>query len=367
MIKVSIPSYLIVVASSCQMYSGTGTAIFDWIRFAKKDFHFAILIDVENETNFRITSDFCQEVGVKLYPSSGLSLPGCIDTGVRDINDHLNTYKYDFIECISWANASTNLNVLASKSQNTKLVYTPHSQPLWTLPMYERYFMTSIAFKKTLNAADFIFVDSFAEPCLSEFDDINSDKIYFVPLGVSSELYQPGNSQIQAHQILCVCDCREHRKRIDLLLDTFSRAYAIDNRLRLIIGGKGSDTLELPSDIASSVATLGYVKQHTLIELYRTSCLFILLTDYEAFGLPIAEALCSGCPVLLNRLDVLESLFSALPGVTFTSNKDIERSAELICQLASTATDRLSIAEQAIKIFSLEATYGKKRSILLNH
>jgi glycosyltransferase involved in cell wall biosynthesis len=349
------------------MYSGTGTAIFDWIRYAKKDFKFSILMDIENETNLSIASDFCRENGVKLYSSSGLSLPGCIDSGVRNINDHLANYNYDFVECISWANASTNLNVLASKGQNTKLVYTPHSQPLWTLQNHEHHFMTSIAFRETLNAADFIFVDSTAESRLSEFDAVNRDKIHFVPLGVNSGLYHPGNSQIHAHQILCVCDCREHRKRIDLLIAAFSRAYALDSRLRLVLGGKGSDALDLPSEIASAVTTLGYVEQHVLIELYRTSCLFVLLTDYEAFGLPIAEALCSGCPVLLNELDVLESLFSALPGVTFTSNRDTDKTAELICQLAATATDRLNIAKQAMEMFSFEATYGKKRSILVNH
>jgi glycosyltransferase involved in cell wall biosynthesis len=364
---VNAPTYLIVVASSCQLYSGTGTAIFDWIRFAKRNFHFSMLMDIENELNYRIACDFCREHGIRLYSSRGLRLAGCIDSGIREINNHLNINEYDFIECVSWANASTNLNVLASKGKKAKLVYTPHSQPLWTLPNHEQYFMTSIAFRETLNAADFVFVDSPTEAQFSEFDSVRQDKIHFVPLGVDTERYHLGTSPIHEYQILCVCDCREQRKRVDLLLAAFTQAYSLDNRLRLILGGKGSDAVEIPADISSVVTRLGYVEQNALIELYQTSALFLLLTDYEAFGLPIAEALCCGCPVLLNRLDVLEGLFSSLPGVTFTNNEDVKKTAGLICKVIATDLNRSDIAREAIKMFSFEKTYELKRSILLNH
>jgi hypothetical protein len=111
------PSYLVVVASSCQMYSGTGTAIFDWIRFARDDFDFSILMDLEDATNFGITRRFCDEQGIPLHVSRGLKLPGCADTGVRDVATRLSQQAYDFIECVSWANASTNLSVLAARSR----------------------------------------------------------------------------------------------------------------------------------------------------------------------------------------------------------------------------------------------------------
>lgn len=185
-------------------------------------------------------------------------------------------------------------------------------------------------------------------------------------LGVDTDLYRAGDMAPQSKQILCVCDCAESRKRVDALLAAFSLAYKLDPSLHLVLGGRGSDKLNIPKEIAQGVTGLGYVTQDHLIDLYQNSALFVLLTDYEAFGLPIAEALCCGCPVLLNDLDVLIGLFSDLPGVTFTSNKDLQKTAELMCKLTNDRHDRAHIANAAALKFSFDVTYGRKRSILLS-
>ncbi len=348
------------------MYSGTGRALFDWIRFAKKDFRFSVLMDLLVMSNFKITHNFCQENNIKLYPSENLFMPGCIDSGIREISDHLAKYSYDFIECVSWANTSTNLHVLVAKQKNQKLVFVPHSQPCWTVPDYKLHFMLSSAFRATLDAADFVFIDSPAEIDLDEFSAVSRDKIYSVPLGVDTKKYCPANSSNKGYQIVCICDFLEKRKRIDLLLDAFTQANAYEPRLRLILAGKNSETLKIPAEIATAVIQLGYIEERSIIELYQSSSLFVLLSDYEAFGLPIAEALCCGCPVLLNKLPVLETLFSSLSGVFFTENQNSQKTAEWICQLVNSSLDREVIAKQAMAKFSFENTYGRKRSILLD-
>jgi|GEM_PF-1992053 len=360
------PAYLLVIASSCQMYSGTGTAIFDWIRYAKADFEFSILMDTLIELNYQIVKVFCEKHGIKLYPSRSLLMAGCADSGVRDAAEHLNKYRYDYIECISWANASTNLGLLSSRKADSKLVFTPHTQPVWTLPEYERYFMTPVILSEMLNAADFVFIDSPDESRFPEFQDVDQGRVYCVPLGVNTDLFRPIVFDFQEKRILCVCDFGERRKRVDVLLEAFSIAYKGDPSLRLILGGKGSDKLDIPDEIAHAVTGVGYVTQESLIGLYQEAALFVLLTDYEAFGLPIAEALCCGCPVLLNELEVLVGIFSDLPGVTFTSNKDLQKTAYLMRRLTERETDRGRIARSAALRFSFDMTYGRKQSILLD-
>jgi glycosyltransferase involved in cell wall biosynthesis len=361
----TLPSYLIAVSSTCQMYSGTGTVIFDWMRFAKPDFRFEVLMDFEDPLNFEIMRDFCVANDVTLHPSPGLPLPGCADSGIRAANDHLATRHYDFIECVSWANSSTNLNVVASRRNGSRLIFVPHSQPLWTLAGHERFFMTSAAFRGTLHAADFVFVDSPWESRLDEFASVPPEKVHFVPLGVDSGVYSPGSVAPKPHHIVSVGDWRERRKRVDCLIAAFSRAHSLDRRLRLVLVGKGADEVSIPSDIASAVTRLGYVERGVLVDLYRSSQLFVLLSEYEAFGLPIAEALCCGCPVLVSGLPVLRDVFSSLPGVSFTDNTDVERTARSMCQLAGATVDRRDVARRATETFSFAATYGKKRSILL--
>lgn len=358
------PSYLFVVASSCQMYSGTGTAIFDWIRFARDEFDFSILMDVEDPTNFGITRRFCDEHGIPLHASRGLKLPGCADTGVRDVAARLSRQTYDFIECVSWANAATNLSVLASRQPATVLVYVPHSQPLWTLPEHERYFMTAPAFRRMQQEADLVFLDTASE---SRLLDVDRAGVTVVPLGVDTVRYVPATGPVEPHTLLCVCDCREKRKRLDLLVAAFAIAHATDPRLRLVVGGRGSADLPLPAGIAHAVRKVGYVSHDELVRLYQTASLFVLLTDYEAFGLPIAESLCCGCPVLLNRLDVLVDAFADLEGVSFVDNRDLAATAVAMRMLADQPVDRGAISVAAAARFSFEHTYGRKQSIILGH
>lgn len=362
----NMPSYLIVAPSSCQMYSGTGTAIFDWIRFAKNQFSFHVVMDIENDSNFRLTQNFCVEHGVAFTSSLGLSLPGCIDSGIKDINALLESRDFDFIECVSWANAATNLSVLASRKHSAKLIFVPHSQPLWTLPDPKRHFMVPSAFEKMLNTSDYIFIDSPSEMKLEAFKVARQGSIHFLPLGVAGEFCYTPNIRPEPAQILCVCDCMEERKRLDLLFEVFTRIYQNNPTTRLVLGGKGSNEVPVPLAIRQAVTTLGYIDQSTLIRLYQSSSLFMLLSDYEAFGLPIAEALCCGCPVLLNDIDVLRDIYNFMYGVWFIKNSEIKHAAVVAEEILIANINREAIAKAASNAFSFSATYGRKRDIILD-
>lgn len=359
-----LPTYLFVIPSTCQMYSGTGTAIFDWVSFAQQHFNFIVMMDVSDSVNYAITKQFCNRNGIRLIASAPRPLAGCCDSGIESIGFTLESEKFDFIECVSWANAATNLSVKASRKQNSKLVFTPHSQPIWTLPDCRRYFMTESAFEKMLCHADIVFADSSAELMLPAFQSARPSAVEILPLGVSDEFSFRPDIAIDANRILCICDCRESRKRLDLLFEVFRLVLKRMPTVQLLVGGKGSDQLEIPSDIRSSVTTLGYVQKSQLLDLYQTSALLTLFSDYEAFGLPIAEALTSGCPVVLNDLDVLHAIFDGLKGVHFVRNTDFQRAAGTIVDLLNSEIDRASISNAARVRFSFEATYGRKLQIL---
>lgn len=360
----SKPRYLMAVPSSSQMYSGTGTAIFDWIRHCRSEFDFAFVMDSCVRVNFAVTAAFCAQQKVQLYTSGPLLLPGCPDTGLSAIAQHLQQQQYDFVECVSWANASTNLSVIEAKAPRTKLLFTPHSQPFSTLPGHERYFMIGQVFSKTLRSADAVFLDSVAEKSHPCFAGISDDKLHSIPLGVDIDRFKPDSAH-EAYQLACVCDCREPRKRMDLLLAAFAAAHRIDPKLKLILAGIGSDTLSVPEEIGLVVKRLGYIGSAELVRLYQTTAAVVLVSDYEAFGLPVAEALCCGSRVLLNQLPVLCELFGGLPGVYWTRNTDIQGTAKLMVQLAAPDPDFETIARVSRSRFAFKNTYGKKRDIVL--
>lgn len=357
------PKYLIVVPSSCQMYSGTGTAIFDWVRFAKNDFDFSILIDNDVPENARIVAEFCASELVNLLSGTHHFLPGCVDVVIREIPIVVMSHPFSVVECVSWANSGNNMSVLAAISDETCLVYTPHTQPLWTVPAGSQLACVVPVFREMASRADAIFLDSETERQSPLFDGLDSGNCHVVPLGVDTDRFR-ARVRRKPFQVLSVCDFHEIRKRVDLLISTFIALNEVQPDIEFVLAGKGSELVDLPPRLASATRRLGYVSSDDLVKLYNQSSVFVLLSDFEAFGLPIAEALCCGCQVLLNRQDVMVDLFGSMPGVQFTRNTDVDASAAALGKMLLSPLPPNHIAQDARERFSLENTYGRKLKIL---
>jgi glycosyltransferase involved in cell wall biosynthesis len=342
------------------MYSGAGTGLFDWIRVCRDAIDFTLLMDVQEAKNFNIAARAARELGVKLIPSAPKPTPGCPDTGAADIPQVIRSRHWDCIESVSWANAAVNMDILANKAPDTRIVFTPHTQPLWTLPAAHRFFMVPPAFESMLQKADCVFLDSPVE-LEGVTEDIRlGGRGVFVPLGVNTGTfcYQPTEVK---HQILCVCDFQEHRKRVDLLFAGFAAARAQDPALRLNIAGSRSKDVVLPAAIQDGVTRLGYVTIEELVHQYRSAKAFVLISDYEAFGFPIAEALCCGTPVIINRQPQVMRIFEGLPGVHCVTNSDSAEVGDTILRVTSQPeTPREEIAAAAFERFCLDATWGRK-------
>ena len=72
---------------------------------------------------------------------------------------------------------------------------------------------------------------------------------------------------------------------------------------RLVIAGKGWDNTRVRElvtslQIAEKVHVAGYVHEHDLAHLYATATAFVFPSLCEGFGMPNAEAMAAGCPVI---------------------------------------------------------------------
>ncbi len=99
------------------------------------------------------------------------------------------------------------------------------------------------------------------------------------------------------------------RKRIDLLLDVLSQVASMRPGVRLWrVGGaftpaQAARVRDL--GLADRIQVLPFVTRPVLAALYRRAALVLLPSDREGFGLPVAEALACGTPILASDLPVL--------------------------------------------------------------
>ena len=102
------------------------------------------------------------------------------------------------------------------------------------------------------------------------------------------------------------------RKRIDILLRVFAaiREEFPGARLLRVGGPFTAAQLELANSlrVEDSVLVFPFVTRSVLAAIYRQATLLLQPSEAEGFGMPIAEAMACGCPVLASELAALREI-----------------------------------------------------------
>lgn len=138
----------------------------------------------------------------------------------------------------------------------------------------------------------------------------------------------------------------------------------IKTGVKLIIAGKlgykGKLILEtIYSDITLKkyVEYKGYVDDKLLTKLYKNAALFVLPSLYEGFGIPIAEAMQLGCPIVCSKNGALPEI-AGKAGIYFDP-LNVSEIAEIIIEVLESERIReiLSIeGKERAKMFKWEKT-----------
>jgi glycosyltransferase involved in cell wall biosynthesis len=106
------------------------------------------------------------------------------------------------------------------------------------------------------------------------------------------------------------------RKRIDVLLEVFAALRDRHPSIRLIrVGGAFTRSqLRLVSrlGLGGHVTVLPYLERRVLAAVYRRAAVVLQPSDREGFGLPVAEAMACGTPVVASDLAPLREVGGAL-------------------------------------------------------
>lgn len=166
------------------------------------------------------------------------------------------------------------------------------------------------------SSVDEVWVPShFVRNCYIQ-SGVPAERVFVVPNGVDIELFNPGNHPYtlktkKKFKFLFVGGTIA-RKGIDILLDVYTKTFSAADDVCLVIkdmGGqsfyKGQTAKELIDRIQSKTGSpaIEYI-EHTLNSreiagLYRACDCLVHPYRGEGFGLPIAEAMASGCPVIV--------------------------------------------------------------------
>ena len=211
------------------------------------------------------------------------------------------------------------------------LVVTVHDlavlrHPDWFPGWSRRY--SRVAVPRVVRAATrLIAVSEFTKRELESLLDVPADKITVVPNAVE-DVFTPDGPRAGGDYALAV-GTLEPRKNLERI------AAAVEGELR-VSGARGWGGVQPPPN----VVWLGEVSDDELARLYRGARCLVYASLYEGFGIPVAEALACGCPVVTSEGSAMAEFAGA--DATYVDPYDVDSIRAGITQAFRPAPRRIA-------------------------
>jgi glycosyltransferase involved in cell wall biosynthesis len=211
------------------------------------------------------------------------------------------------------------------------LVVTVHDLAVLRHPEWFNRWTASysrLAVPRVLRAATrLIAVSEFTKREIVALAGIEPDTIDVVPNAVE-DVFAPEGPRADGDYVLAV-GTLEPRKNLARV------ARAVDGELR-VVGARGWGGIDPPAN----VTWLGSVSDEELASLYRGARCLVYASLYEGFGIPVAEALACGCPVVTTRDSPMQEI--AGDDAVYVDPLDVESIRSGIAQARQVAPRRFA-------------------------
>lgn len=242
----------------------------------------------------------------------------------------------------------------------------------------------STAFARNLIPLDEISslnkVVSDAKVCIAVSNEFASllNKIFeiqkwsYIPNIVNNEFISFGKTLDPEDYFTFITVCfLEEKKRVDLLISSFAKAFKDNKRLRLKIGGDGILMSELKIlskelRVDSQVIFLGKLSRQQVKEEMALADAFVLSSEYETFGVVLVEALALGKPVIATKCGGPESIVVPKVGYLIPKNSESEMTNALL-ELHQNCNkfDAVKIRQYCLENFGEKAVVKKLTKIYI--
>jgi glycosyltransferase involved in cell wall biosynthesis len=180
--------------------------------------------------------------------------------------------------------------------------------PEWFNRWTSRY--SRLAVPRVIAAADrVIAVSEHTRRELVALLAVDETKIRVVPNAVE-DVFTSEGPRAEGDYVLAV-GTLEPRKNLARI------AEAVEGELR-VVGARGWGGVAPPA----AVTWLGDVSDEELAALYRGARALVYASLYEGFGIPVAEALACGCPIVTSRGSAMEEIAGA--EATYVDPADVQ-------------------------------------------
>jgi glycosyltransferase involved in cell wall biosynthesis len=208
----------------------------------------------------------------------------------------------------------------AKKSRIKKIIFTPHFHPN-AGTMYRNFlrkFYDSCQKRTFLKSDKIICISEREKEILNNRFQIEQQKMSVIPNGIDIEKFRnlPDIKKTKNFKMLYVGRLEKY-KRIHWILIALKRIIErnYDQKISLTIVGKGPFEKQLLKFCKKlKIDKFVIFKQSlTFDELLKEYCscdIFLMPSEYEAFGITILEALACNKPVIVNRSIPMSNLFS---------------------------------------------------------
>ncbi len=204
---------------------------------------------------------------------------------------------------------------LRPKRAVDRYVVTVHDLGFLILPpalnqrrVFNTYYRWAVA--RSVHSADAVLADSESTSHdLQRLLRVPADKITVVHLGVDEQFRLPaeGPPAIDGRYVLSV-STHPRRKNITRCLEALAAQRPGHSDVRYVVAG--ALDREQRNDLRQQAASLGlnerlvlfgYATDAELVNLYAHAQCTLYPSFYEGFGLPVAEAMAAGCPVIASN------------------------------------------------------------------
>ena len=174
----------------------------------------------------------------------------------------------------------------------------------------KRLYYALIVKRACHQAAGVLTVSEFSRGRVIDWSGISPEKVVNVGSGVGPEF----NPDVTPYELpfpymLCVSNRRKHKNELRQI-EAFARS-GLAGKLCLVLTGEPTaelaECIEI-NGVSQRVHFLGLIPAHKLPSLYRGAQALAFVSLYEGFGLPLAEAMACGTPVLTSNTTALPEI-----------------------------------------------------------